>query len=55
MKHPLCILRRHRWSLETAADGPVQRCLRCGKVKLAGDGHRPAIHRDWGGGSGLMG
>jgi hypothetical protein len=55
MKHPLCVLRRHRWSLEADAEGPYQRCSRCGKVKRAGDGHRPTIHRDYGGGSGGWG
>jgi hypothetical protein len=53
MKHPLCILLRHRWILDADAAGPIQRCLRCGKVKPAGDGYRPAMHLDdYGGGGG---
>jgi hypothetical protein len=41
--------------LDADAEGPFQRCLRCGKVKRAGGEHRPAIPRDYGGGSGWMG
>jgi hypothetical protein len=50
MKHPLCILRQHRWGmLEGNAEGSCQRCLRCGKVKRASDGHfDPPIHRGYG-------